>query len=146
MSKRFTLAEAERLIPRVEPLLRTAIERKDAYGRAENDFENFRARAASMGGVALDRDRVADVKRRREAAATRLRAVLEEIDELGCLVKDLDTGLIDFPTLFRGTEVCLCWRLGEEGIRFWHGMDEGFRGRKAIDRDFLDHHQGDRPY
>jgi hypothetical protein len=51
---------------------------------------------------------------------------------------------VDFPTLFRGVEVYLCWKLGESGIEFWHGVDEGFRGRKPIDQDFLDHHEGDR--
>jgi hypothetical protein len=58
------------------------------------------------------------------------------------MVKDLDIGLIDFPTLFRGREVYLCWRMGETGIRYWHG-EEGFRGRKEIDRDFLDNHSAD---
>jgi hypothetical protein len=58
-------------------------------------------------------------------------------------VKDLDTGLVDFPTLFRGQEVYLCWKLGEASIEFWHSVDEGFRGRKAIDRDFRDHLAGD---
>jgi len=46
------------------------------------------------------------------------------------VIKDLDVGLIDFPTLFRGKEVYLCWRMGESGIRHWHGVDEGFAGRK----------------
>ena len=62
---------------------------------------------------------------------------------IGCVVKDLDIGLIDFPTEFRGEEVYLCWKLGEPRIEFWHGVEEGFRGRKAIDQDFRDHHRGD---
>ena len=61
------------------------------------------------------------------------------------MVKDLDVGLIDFPTLYRGEEVYLCWKLGETGIQYWHGIDEGFRGRKKIDRDFLDNHKGESP-
>jgi len=72
-----------------------------------------------------------------------LRNAIESVQELGCVVKDLDIGLIDFPTLFRGEEVYLCWKLGEPVIAFWHGVDEGFRGRKAIDRDFRDNHCGD---
>ena len=52
--------------------------------------------------------------------------------------------LVDFPTLFKGVEVYLCWKLGEPAIDFWHGIDEGFRGRKPIDKEFLDHHRGDR--
>jgi len=65
------------------------------------------------------------------------------VQEIGCLIKDIDVGLVDFPTSLRGVEVYLCWKLGESGISFWHGVDEGFRGRKPIDKDFLDNHQGD---
>jgi hypothetical protein len=74
-----------------------------------------------------------------------LRDRIEAVLETGCLVKDLDIGLVDFPTLFRGEEVYLCWKLGENAIAFWHSEDEGFQGRKPIDQDFIDHHKGDRP-
>jgi hypothetical protein len=146
MPKRFTLDEAQRMIPRVEPLLRAAIGLKAEYTRAETDFENLRGRAAAMGGVVLDRGRMTEAKQRRETAAVRLRAAIEEISETGCLIKDLDRGLIDFPTLYHGTEVYLCWLLGEEGIQFWHPVEAGFRGRKAIDQEFIDNHEGDRPH
>jgi hypothetical protein len=85
------------------------------------------------------------LKNRRESSALRLKDVLEKIQEFGCLVKDLDIGLIDFPTLLNGEEVYLCWKLGESGIQFWHGVQEGFRGRKAIDHEFIAQHQGERP-
>jgi hypothetical protein len=98
-----------------------------------------------MGGVVVDRERVLGARVRRDQAAARLRDRIEAVLETGCLVKDLDIGLVDFPTLLRGTEVYLCWKLGETGITFWHPVDEGFRGRKLIDQDFLDHHEGDRP-
>ena len=65
-----------------------------------------------------------------------LKQAIEKVHEFGCVVKDLDIGLIDFPTLFQGEEVYLCWKLGEAGIRFWHGVNEGFRGRKPIDAGF----------
>ena len=55
----------------------------------------------------------------------------------GVEVKDLEVGLIDFPTLFRGEEVLLCWRFGEERIEQWHGLTEGFRGKRPIDEEFL---------
>ncbi len=84
-----------------------------------------------MGGVRMDRAQSLEQKNRREAAAGALKQSIEKIQEFGCLVKDLDIGLIDFPTLFQGQEVYLCWKLGEDGIRFWHGVHEGFRGRKA---------------
>ena len=144
MPKRFTLAEAQSLIPEVDPLLRQAISLKSDYQEAERAVQQFAQRVAMMGGVSMDRGQVIDAKNRRKSVAQNLRSVIEQVQEFGCLVKDLDMGLIDFPTLFRGEEVYLCWKLGESRIAFWHGVDEGFRGRKAIDQDFLDHHRGDR--
>jgi hypothetical protein len=146
MSKRFTLAEAQLLIPRVEGLLRNALTLKTEYDEAEAAIQAFTERVMMMGGLTVDRNVALDARNRREAAAGRLRASIEEVQEIGCIVKDLDTGLIDFPTLFRGVEVYLCWKFGESSIEFWHGVDEGFRGRKAIDKDFLDQHKGDRPH
>ena len=143
MPKRFTLAEAQSLIPKVDELLRRAIAAKAEYQEAEAAIQRFSERIMMMGGVAVDRDRATENRNRRETAAAELRSSLEGVQEIGCLVKDLDIGLIDFPTLFRGVEVYLCWKLDEPGIKFWHGVDEGYRGRKRIDQDFLDNHRGD---
>jgi len=95
------------------------------------------------GGASVDRAQVLQAKNQRDAIVPRLKEAIEKIHDLGCLVKDLDIGLIDFPTLLRGEEVYLCWKLGEPGIQFWHGVEEGFRGRKRIDQDFLDNHKGE---
>ena len=145
MAKRFTVEEAERLIPEVERLLRQALEAKSEYQEAEQAIREYTEHVMMMGGVVIDRERTLHARSRRNQAAGRLRERIEAVLETGCLVKDLDIGLVDFPTLLRGTEVYLCWKLGERGIAFWHGVDEGFRGRKPIDQDFLDHHQGERP-
>lgn len=142
MPRRFTLAEAQRLIPRVDRLLREAIEFKASYDEAEKSIQAFQERVMMMGGLTVDRERAVDARTRRDGAAAQLRNAIEQVQQAGCLIKDLDTGLIDFPTTYRGVEVYLCWKLGEDGIEFWHGVDEGFRGRKPIDQDFLDNHQG----
>ena len=144
MAKRFTLAEAESLLPSVDRLLRKAVELKSAYAGAERRVESFQKRIIVMGGMVVDREQVRKTRERRDDAAASLRAVLEEVQDLGCVVKDLDIGLVDFPTTFQGREVYLCWKLGEPAITFWHGVDEGFAGRKAIDQDFREHHEGDR--
>ena len=144
MSKRFTLDEAQRLLPEVERLLRSAIDAKAVYQEAEGAIQAMNERIMMLGGVMVDRERAVEAKTRREEAAATLRNAIESVQQIGCLVKELDIGLVDFPTLFRGTEVYLCWKLGEPGIDFWHGVEEGFRGRKAINQDFLDHHKGDR--
>lgn len=82
-------------------------------------------------------------KAQRDSGASTLKSTLGRIEDLGVLVKDLDVGLIDFPTLYKGQEVYLCWRMDEGDIDFWHGTQEGFAGRKLIDSEFLSHHSGD---
>jgi hypothetical protein len=144
VAKRFTHAEAQGLLPEVGRLLRHALDAKTEYQEAEKAIEDQSQRVMLMGGVIVDRERALTARSRRDAAAAMLREAIEAVQETGCVVKDLDIGLVDFPTLFRGVEVYLCWKLGEPGIEFWHGVDEGFRGRKPIDREFLDNHRGDR--
>ena len=142
MPRRFTLAEAQGLIPRVDRLLREAIAFKASFDEAEKEIQSFQERVAMMGGISVDRDRAIEARTMREGAASQLRNAIEQVQEVGCLIKDLDIGLIDFPTTYRGNEVYLCWKLGEDAIDYWHGIDEGFRGRKKIDREFLDNHEG----
>ena len=64
---------------------------------------------------------------------TQVKDALDRIHATGCVVKDLDSGLVDFPAVLKNEEVYLCWRLGEDRIRFYHRQDEGFSGRKPID-------------
>jgi hypothetical protein len=142
MAKRFTLAEAQSLIPRVSSLLGEAVARKAKFEEAETAFRSFSERIMVMGGVNVDRNAALGAKARRESAAAQLGEAVERIQQIGCVVKDLDIGLLDFPTLFRGVEVYLCWKLGEPSIEFWHGVDEGFAKRKMIDREFREHHRG----
>jgi hypothetical protein len=144
MPKRFTLREAQSLIPSVDPLLRKAIQCKAVYEEAEREIQSFTQRILVMGGIVVNREPVLSARDRRNRASERLKEAIGEVQEFGCVIKDLETGLIDFPTLFRGREVFLCWKLGEPAIAFWHGVDEGFAGRKAIDQDFREHHRGDR--
>jgi hypothetical protein len=142
MSKRFTLWEAERLLPQIRERMREAVSLKSQYDEAERAMRSLAERITIMGGIVVDGRSAVEHKSRRESVGEHLRSVLESVQESGCLVKDLDTGLVDFPTLLRGEEVYLCWKLGEPSIRFWHGTEEGFAGRKAIDQEFLDHHEG----
>ncbi len=88
------------------------------------------------------RERIADLRARKDAAARKLKVdSSRRIKEIGCQLKDIDTGLIDFPTLYRDKEVYLCWKLGESGIGFWHHVEDGFRGRRPIDSEFLANHR-----
>jgi hypothetical protein len=144
MSRRFTLAEAEKLLPLVERLLREAVALKAEYQEAERQIQAFTGQITLMGGMAVDRTRVLSARSQRDESGARLKQALEKVQETGCEVKDLDIGLIDFLSRYRGRDVYLCWKLGEDGIRFWHGVEEGFAGRKPIDRDFRENHEGER--
>ena len=62
-------------------------------------------------------------------------ACVERLEELGVQIKDLDSGLLDFPSEREGIAVLLCWRVGEESVEYWHGLEDGFAGRKPIDWD-----------
>lgn len=141
MARYFTLQEAQAELPHVEELLRHAISLKTSLEEAEQKLRSEAERIRLAGGALVHRENLVAVIRRRESVASQLRSALAAIEERGCLVKDLGIGLLDFPTHFRGEEVYLCWKLGEPAIEFWHGAKEGFRGRKPIDQDFLDHHE-----
>ena len=62
-----------------------------------------------------------------------VRGALREVEKIGAQVKDIGTGLVDFPARLHGKEVLLCWRLGEDRVRFWHDPDSGFSGRQPLD-------------
>jgi hypothetical protein len=145
MPRYFTLAQAERALPEVERLLRDAIFHKEMYQKAEAEIEKVSERIRFSGGARVNSAELLNHRAKRDTSAAALKKALEQIEEAGALVKDLDIGLIDFLTLYQNREVCLCWKLGEDAIRFWHGTEEGFRGRKAIDNEFLEQHRGDAP-
>ena len=143
MPRYFTLAQAQAVIPTVEERLRRAVALKGDLAEAATELQNESERIRLSGGALVDRRKLLEAISRRDTSTAHLREVLTAIQEFGCQVKDLDMGLLDFPTLLRGEEVCLCWKLGEPEIRFWHGAQEGYRGRKPIDEDFLENHRGD---
>jgi hypothetical protein len=144
MPRFFTLAEAESLLPKVEAEMREALNVYASQQEAESQLQDALRRISMLGGAMVNRDEISQMRDRRDAAAANLTEAVERIHSYGCQIKDLRIGLIDFPTMYRGSEVLLCWRFGEKGIHFWHGLEEGFRGRKVIDQDFLENHRGDR--
>lgn len=140
MPRYFTLLEAEAYLPEVEQLLRKCIEAKRAYETAEAEIAAFVRRISFSGGMMVAPDKIAESKRRKQLSIETVQETVQRFEQIGCLLKDVDTGLLDFPTLYRGKEVYLCWKLGESGIGFWHQVEDGFRGRKAIDAEFLQNH------
>ena len=139
----FTLLDAERLLPKVERLLRELVQFKESYDSADADLDRINQRVTLAGGMIVSREHVQQIRMQKDAFARRLQASMEELQNTGCLLKDMDIGLVDFPTLYRDKEVYLCWKLGESGITFWHHVEDGYRGRRPIDSEFLEHHRGD---
>ncbi|MCL4850735.1 MAG: DUF2203 family protein [Bryobacteraceae bacterium] len=143
MSRFFSLRQAESLLAMLEPAVRRAITLKTAFQEADEQLDGIAKRISALGGARVNQEEALSLRNRRDSAGSRLKDCIEEIQTTGCQIKDLDIGLLDFPTLYRGEEVLLCWKLGEEGIRFWHNLTEGFRGRRPIDEDFCRNHAGD---
>lgn len=129
----FTLTEAERTRREVEPTLIEAIEVRRKLTPLDEELTALAARIQWSGGLAVAYESVARVRFERDRLVESLKTALEKIQATGCVVKDLEMGLLDFPAIVDNQEVYLCWRLGEERIRFWHRQDEGFAGRKPID-------------
>jgi hypothetical protein len=130
----FTLDEAQSLLPVLESLLRTAIEAKKIVDEAETEQQALQHRIFLSGGMSLNIVPLARRKAERAKAEQRMKDALAEIDSTGVQVKDLDIGLLDFPCEVDGQTILLCWKLGEKAITHWHGVQEGFAGRKPIDQ------------
>jgi hypothetical protein len=129
----FTLTEAERARRELEPFLVEAIECRKKLSGLDNDLSAVATRIMMMGGVIVPYESLAKLRREHTRLAESLKTSLDKILETGCVIKDLDVGLLDFPSIIDNEEVYLCWKLGEDRIRFYHRQDEGFAGRKPID-------------
>ncbi len=129
----FNRKEAEQLISVIEPLLLEAADKKKQVEEVDKEFSQVQNRIMVYGGIVPPYGHLAGRKQERDKLVTAVREAVEQIEETGCVVKDLDVGLIDFPTLIDDETVYLCWKLGEKRIFYWHRMDEGFAGRKPLE-------------
>ncbi len=129
----FTLTEAERTRRELEPFLVEAMDSRKKLSGLENELSAVSARIMMMGGVIVPYEKLAVVRMQHEQLAEALKSALNRILETGCLIKALDVGLLDFPAVINKQDVYLCWKLGEDRIRFYHRQDEGFSSRKPLD-------------
>ena len=129
----FTLDEAQDLLPVLESLLRTSIDGKKLMESVDAEFQAVAHKVFLSGGMSVNVVHLARRKAEREKAIQRVKDAMSEIDAIGVQVKDLDIGLLDFPCEVDGQTVLLCWKLGEAAITHWHGVSEGFAGRKPVD-------------
>lgn len=136
MSKTFTLSEAQTLLPVVEALLCRAQAAGVRAVELEQEMQHLSHRIFLSGGMHVDVSVAARRRAEREKAVQEAKDTLAEIDSIGVLVKDLEQGLLDFPSVMDGKPVLLCWKLGEPAIAHWHTEEEGFAGRKPLDSRF----------
>jgi hypothetical protein len=130
----FNRSEAQELLPVITRELEHGRRRKQTIDQLEQELAQAAARIMMLGGSIPAHEEL--TKKRAEALrlTAQLKQAIERIQATGCVVKDLDEGLVDFPSLLDGREVYLCWKLGEERIAYWHGLEEGFAGRKPLDQ------------
>lgn len=130
--RRFTIEEAQAALREVRPLAEELVERHRALQEAMRRQAEITLRIAGNGG-GLQPQSLVEVQQAAAREAAALSRCLERIQELGAQVKDLERGLLDWPALREGEEVLFCWHVGEDEIRFWHGAEDGFAGRRPLD-------------
>lgn len=134
--KLFTLDEAQSLVPVLQSLLKRAIEGKRSAEQINDSLQQLAQRIYVSGGMHVDIAKVARQRTEMEAYIQRAKDAVQEIDAIGVQVKDLDTGLLDFPCKVDEEVVLLCWKMGEARITHWHTMESGFAGRQPLDERF----------
>jgi hypothetical protein len=131
--KTFTWQEAEQLIPQLEKIVENLMENKKNAMTIGQELVELQNRIRS-GEFATSAAEIMNKQTELEFVVRIINESLESIEELGCQPKDLDIGLVDFPTYIEGEEVLLCWKYGEKSINFYHGLYEGFAGRKPLQK------------
>ena len=145
MTRFYGIPEADALLPDVERILIALRDQRE-------ELIGLRDRAIALGsGPNADDDETGSEEERRALKLIRLRmqglvdqmqAGVVRLVELDITLRDIQSGLIDFPALAAGRPIWLCWRLGEDSVRHWHGHDEGFASRRSIDDLTLDRGAG----
>jgi hypothetical protein len=131
--KYFNRNEAEGLLPLIAPELEVGRRHKQTIDQLNQELAQAAARIMMLGGSIPAHEDLAKKRAESLRLTAQLKEAIDKIQATGCVVKDVDEGLVDFPSLLDGQEVYLCWKLGEERIAYWHGMEEGFAGRKPLD-------------
>jgi hypothetical protein len=131
LQRTFTPDEANALLPALRPLVEGMVDAKRALDRAQAHADEVGEHISGNGGGLPPAELAAIHDEVGRSAAVLARAV-DEIQALGVVVKDFDSGLVDFPSIREGEDVLLCWRLGEDEVAFWHGYGDGFAGRRPI--------------
>lgn len=129
--KWFTLEEANALLPKIREEIAELQSIKREFEKRFLRLKLLKEQAGpSRSGQA---DPFFTLESELEFMQIEARTLVQSIHMKGAQLKDLDMGLVDFPSLRDGEEVLLCWRAGEESITYWHGLNDGYTGRKLLE-------------
>jgi hypothetical protein len=129
--KYFTVQEADQLIPYLEVDIQQLRDIKQEYMRKAMQLRDLQKQGSTIPASMPQSDPFA-LEAGLEFLQIEARTVADSIRMKGAELKDVDSGLVDFPAILHGKEVLLCWRMGEARIEFYHGLDDGFRGRRRL--------------
>jgi hypothetical protein len=132
--RHFTPEEANAELEHVRPLVEQLVAIRREHMQALERQEELEGKIRGNGG-GIPPAELAAATAEVDGLARRLARVVDEITTHGAQVKDLDSGLVDFPALHHGETVLLCWQLGEDEIAWWHRVDDGFEGRRPLPLD-----------
>jgi hypothetical protein len=132
MPRHFTPEEANEELREIRPLVEELVSHRREQQRLQAERLELTAKIAGNGG-GIDAQAIAGLDEAEQEARVAVVRCVNEIHERGAIVKDPDEGLVDFPAVREGEEILLCWRLGEDEVAHWHGLEEGFAGRKRLD-------------
>jgi len=132
MPRHFTPDEANAELRQIRPLVEELVSHRQKQQRLQAQRVELATRISGNGG-GIDSQALAELDEAERQERVEIARCVNAIHGHGAIVKDLDTGLVDFPALRRGEEILLCWRLGEDEVAHWHGLEEGFAGRKLLD-------------
>jgi len=132
--RHFTVEEANAALAVVGPLVEQLVATRQEHVAALERQEELEHKIRGNGG-GIPPAELAAASAEVDTVARRLARLVDEIGEQGAEVKDVETGLIDFPALRGGETVLLCWQLGEDEIGWWHTVEDGFAGRRPLPLD-----------
>jgi len=127
----FTADEANAVLPAVRALAERMVGHRRMLAEAQERYTALLERIAGNGG-GIQPSEFASAQEEVEREAAGIARCVEGIEELGGIVKDLDAGLVDFLAKRGEDDVLLCWQVGEERVEHWHGLEEGFAGRRPL--------------
>jgi len=131
MFSHFTLNQANEMLPSVIKKFKNIVNMKNEVIRIQSDLETNPKYMTNFKDYIIKKQEL-------NTAITNFYKSIEDLEATGVSIKSIDQGLLDFPSLMFNEEIWLCWKEGETEIKFWHGKDEGFNGRKPIESTDLE--------